>query len=326
MGSGYQIDAVYSINMWRTLILGIGCIVWGLPTKAQQIPQYSQYTFNSLHINPAYAGYKVDPFIQATYRSQFMDFPGSPRTFSVSADMASNDEKMGFGFSLLSDRLGATSVQGVLLTYAYRIKVGDRSYLGLGVSAGTSEYGIDGSKLHPDDPSDGSIPMERINMFIPNLNTGLFFHSENFFTGVSMFNMIGQRNLEKKDISLATHSYHYFFQLGGILPMSSETAFKPSIVIREDFSSPTSFDINAMLLFNDRYWIGTSYRSSIGKNGNRNAVVVLMDLFLTNYLRFGYAYDFNLNRTSNYRNNSHEISLGYYLGDKMLMARPNYKF
>ncbi|MCC5938712.1 MAG: type IX secretion system membrane protein PorP/SprF [Lunatimonas sp.] len=296
------------------------------PVEGQQIPQFSQYTFNSLHINPAYAGYKVDPFVQASYRSQFMAFPGSPQTFSFSGDMASSDGTMGFGATLLSDRLGASAVQSILLTYAYKIKTGDRSYLGLGLSGGTSEYSIDGSRLLPDDLTDGTIPMERINLFTPNLNSGLFFHSENFFSGISMYNMVGRRSLENKDLALATHNFHYFFQIGGILDLNPQTSFKPSLLVREDFSGPTSFDINAMFLLNNSFWIGTSYRSSIDDRGNRNAVALLFDLLLSDSIRFGYTYDFNLTATNNYRNNSHEFSLGYYLGDKMLRARQNYKF
>ncbi|WP_158859209.1 PorP/SprF family type IX secretion system membrane protein [Lunatibacter salilacus] len=303
-------------------------IMWAPYGHAQQIPQYSQYTFNSLHINPAYAGYKIDPFVQATYRSQFMAFPGAPETFSITADMASSDELMGFGASLFSDRLGATKVHGALLTYSYKIKVTNNSYLSMGVSAGTSEYVLDGNLLMPDDVTDMTIPMERINMFTPNLNAGLFFHSEKFFSGLSVFNLVGQRNLENQDVALAVHNNHYFLQIGSILPLSAETAFKPSLLIREDFSSPTSFDLNAMFLFYDRFWVGTSYRSSIGKNSSgpapskRNAIAFLIDLFLTDSLRFGYAYDFNLSRQNNFINNSHEISLGYYLGSKTLTQKP----
>ncbi|HSI76155.1 MAG TPA: type IX secretion system membrane protein PorP/SprF [Lunatimonas sp.] len=326
MVAGNQIT--FSFIAAKSMVLML-YIMWAPHGHAQQIPQYSQYTFNSLHINPAYAGHKIDPFVQATYRSQFMAFPGAPETFSITADMSSSDERMGFGASLFSDRLGATKIHGALLTYSYKIKVTDNSYLSMGVSAGTSEYVLDGNLLMPDDVSDMTIPMDRINMFTPNLNAGLFFHSEKFFSGLSVFNLVGQQNLENKDLALAVHNNHYFLQVGSIIPLSAETAFKPSILIREDFSSPTSFDLNAMFLFYDRFWVGTSYRSSIGKNGassgpapnKRNAIALLIDLFLTDNLRFGYAYDFNLSSQNNFINNSHEISLGYYLGNKTLRQK-----
>lgn len=294
--------------------------------NAQQLPQFSQYIFNSLHINPAYAGHKVDPFVQATYRSQYMDFPGAPRTFSLMADMGTLDERMGFGMSLLSDQIGPTKIQSAMLTYAYRVKIGMDSFLGLGISAGTSEYILDGSELHPDDQTDTTIPEGRLNMFTPNLNTGLFFHSPNFFTGISAFNMIGQRRLENEDIALAMHNYHFFLQVGGLLPLSNDVEFKPSILIREDLKSPTNFDINAMFLFYSQFSAGISYRSGFTKQHyhldvskiNRTALALIMDILVTNNLRVGYAYDFNLNKQNNYRNNSHEFSIGYYLSDKWI--------
>src|SRR5690606_11006416 len=137
---------------------------------AQQLPLFSQYVFNTMHINPGYAGYKVDPFIQATYRSQYIDFPGAPKTFSISADMASPDETMGFGASLSSDQIGATRTLGALLTYAYRIQTGNNSFLGLGVSVGASEYSLDGSMLSPDDDTDVTLPSGKISLLTPNVN------------------------------------------------------------------------------------------------------------------------------------------------------------
>jgi type IX secretion system PorP/SprF family membrane protein len=322
MGTGVKIVLVNQVGILLFLLLGVGGI---MPiAKAQQVPQYSQYIFNALHINPAYAGYKIDPFVQATYRSQFVDFPGAPETFSISADMASQDEKMGFGAMLLSDRIGATRTQTAMGAYSYRIQVRERAFLSFGVSAGATEYMLDGALFQPDDPSDTGIPSGRINMFTPNLNAGLFFHSESLFAGISVFNLVGKRNLENEDIALAVHRNHYFFQLGALLHISELSAFKPSIMIREDFNGPTSYDINAMLLFYDRIWVGGSFRSNVGNPNeeqvitpqNRTALVGLMDIFVTENLRFGYAYDFNLSHINNFRNNSHEVSLGYYLGNR----------
>lgn len=322
MGAGIKIAGILKIIAYLPIAM---CLVGKFSNlEAQQVPQYSQYIFNALHINPAYAGYKIDPFVQATYRSQFVNFPGAPETFTVSADMASEDEKMGFGALLISDRIGATRTQTAMGTYSYKIQIRERSYLSFGLSAGATEYMLDGDLFQPDDPTDTGIPSGRINMFTPNLNAGLFFHSETIFAGISVFNLVGKRNMENEDITLAVHRNHYFFQLGALLNISELTAFKPSIMIREDFNGPTSYDINAMMLFYDRIWIGGSFRSNVGSYNteqvitpqNRTALVGLLDIFVTESLRFGYAYDFNLNQINSLRNNSHEVSLGLYLGNR----------
>ena len=106
--------------------------------QGQQLPQFSQYIFNGLHINPAYAGYKGEPYIQSTYRSQWVSFPGAPRTFTVTADLSANEGLMGFGLSVLADKIGPTNTNGAMLSYAYRIQTGRESFFGIGLSGGAS--------------------------------------------------------------------------------------------------------------------------------------------------------------------------------------------
>ncbi|MEN2280514.1 type IX secretion system membrane protein PorP/SprF [Algoriphagus sp. SE2] len=290
-------------------------------TFGQQLPQFSQYMFNGLHINPGYAGYKGEPYIQSTYRSQWINFPGAPETFTVTADFAANEGKMGFGFSLLSDNLGPTRTTSGLLTYAYRIQTGKKSWLGLGVSAGVSEYSIDGDLLDPNDFPDSEIPMGTINLFTPNLNTGLFFHNDRFYAGFSVFNMIGKKSLEREDVALAYHDFHYYLTAGYMFDLASNVRLKPSFLIREMKGSPINYDLNAMFLFYDRIWLGGSFRSNmkLGKNNlpenlnQRNAVAAIIEIFVTERLRLGYAYDHSLNVLSDYKNNSHELSVGFYM-------------
>ncbi|UZD21777.1 PorP/SprF family type IX secretion system membrane protein [Algoriphagus halophytocola] len=289
--------------------------------SAQQLPQFSQYIFNGLHVNPGYAGYKGEPYIQSTYRSQWINFPGAPETFTVTADLAANEGTMGFGVSFLSDNLGPAKTTGGLLTYAYRIQTGSKSFLGLGVSAGFSQYSIDGSMLDPNDYPDSEIPDGRINLTTPNLNTGLFFHNDRFYAGFSMYNMIGKKSLEREDVALAYHDFHYYLTAGYLFDLGKAVKFKPSFLIKEVKGAPTNYDLNAMFLFYERIWVGGSYRSNLKLwNDNleenlskRNAVAAIVEIFATERLRIGYAYDHNLNVLSNYRNNSHELSVGYYL-------------
>lgn len=286
----------------------------------QQLPQFSQYIFNGLHVNPGYAGYKGEPYIQSTYRSQWVSFPGAPETFTVTADLSANEGTMGFGVSLISDQLGPARTTTGMLTYAYRIQTGRKSFLGMGVSAGLSEYMMDGDLLDPNDPNDPEISGGRINMFTPNLNSGLFFHSNKFYAGFSVYNMIGRKALEREDIALAYHDFHYYLTAGAMLELSDNVGFKPSFLIRQVKGAPTNYDINGMFLFFDRLWVGGSYRSNMkmwtevdSNLTSRNAVAAIIEVFATDRLRLGYAYDQSLNVLQDYRHNSHELSLGFYM-------------
>jgi len=216
--------------------------------KAQQLPQYSQYMFNGLHVNPGYAGYKNEGYIQSTYRSQWTNFPGAPKTVSVTADFSANEGTMGFGVSFVDDRIGPNINSSGLLTYAYRLRTGDRSFLSLGLSGGFSRYGLDASQFVPNDASDPLIPVGNVNVTIPNLNSGLFFHSDNFYAGFSAYNLVGKQAASKQDVALGYHDIHYYLTAGALFDLSSQVQFKPSVLVKQVKGSPTNYDLNAMFM------------------------------------------------------------------------------
>ena len=314
--------------MTKRYRLGLFLVFLGLMVprilQSQQLPQFSQYIFNGLHINPGYAGYKNEGYLQTTYRSQWVNFPGAPRTISITGDFSANEGTTGIGFSYVRDQIGHMESNLGLLTYAYRINTGENGRLALGISAGISEYAFDPSGIVTGRPDDPIIPATRIAAMAPTMNAGLFYHNENFYAGVSAYNLIGKRALLREDISVAYHDFHYYFTMGGIIPLTDVVKMKPSVLFRHVSGSPTSYDLNTMFLFKERLWFGGSYRSNVRvfedqlQDGlsKRNAVALVMEYFILPGLRLGYAYDYNLNALNSYRNESHELSLGVYLRGK----------
>lgn len=310
-----QVNQKYSLKGLLVLVMMISMSV-----QAQQLPQFSQYIFNGLHINPAYAGYKGDGYIQTTYRSQWINFPGAPKTLSFTADLSANEGRMGLGVTYLKDQIGLTESNLGMLTYSYRIATGDRSMLSLGVSAGISEYAFDPTRMVTVNP-DPLLPSSRVAATSPNLNTGLFFHSDKFYAGLSAYNLIGRRALLRQDIAVAFHDFHYYLTFGGMVRLADDVQFKPSVLIKQVKGSPTSYDLNAMFLFQERVWLGGSFRSNVRvfedqlqqDLSKRNAVALVMEYFVSSSMRVGYAYDYNLNALNSYRTESHELSVGVYL-------------
>jgi type IX secretion system PorP/SprF family membrane protein len=294
--------------------------MFSMSVQAQQLPQFSQYIFNGLHINPAYAGYKGDGYIQTSYRSQWINFPGAPQTLSFTADVSANEGRMGLGVTYLKDKIGLTESNLGMLTYSYRISTGDRSMLSLGVSAGISEYAFDPTGMVTVKP-DPLLPSSRVAATTPNMNTGLFYHSDNFYAGLSAYNLIGRRALLRQDIAVAFHDFHYYLTVGGMLRLQDEVQLKPSVLVKHVKGSPTSYDLNAMFLFRERLWLGGSFRSNVRifedqlqeDLSKRNAVALVMEYFVLPSMRIGYAYDYNLNALNSYRTESHELSVGVYL-------------
>jgi len=313
-----NIDQVIQKYSCKGLIVLLTMI--SMSVQAQQLPQFSQYIFNGLHINPAYAGYKGDGYIQTTYRSQWINFPGAPKTLSFTADVSANEGRMGLGVTYLKDQIGLTESNLGMLTYSYRIATGDRSMLSLGLSAGISEYAFDPSRMVTVNP-DPLLPSSRVAATTPNMNTGIFYHSDKFYAGLSAYNLIGRRALLRQDIAVAFHDFHYYLTVGGMVRIAYDLQFKPSILVKQVKGSPTSYDLNAMFLFGERVWLGGSFRSNVRifedqlqeDLSKRNAVALVMEYFVSPSLRVGYAYDYNLNALNSYRTESHELSVGVYL-------------
>jgi type IX secretion system PorP/SprF family membrane protein len=315
-------------------ILVLAVLVTASQTQAQQLPQYTQYIFNGLHINPGYAGYKNDGYFQSTYRDQWAGFPGAPKTFTVTGDLSANEGSMGFGFSLLSDRLGPTQTNSITATYAYRVQTGRRSFLGLGVTSGVSEYSLDPDRLRPETAIDPLIPESRVRLYTPNFNAGLFFHTDGFYAGFSTYNMIGKKAVLREDVALGFHDFHYFVTAGGLISLSDDVRFKPSFLLKHVKGSPLNYDLNAMFLFMETLWVGASYRSNVqlwNENlqrdlSRRNAVAALVEIFIAPSIRVGYAYDHTMNALESFKQyNSHELSIGYYLfQNRSVMKNPRW--
>lgn len=316
--------------MIKRSILRIFCMMVVLhlytATQAQQLPQFSQYIFNGLHVNPGYAGYKNEGYVQSTYRSQWVNLPGAPKTMSVTADLSANEGKMGFGISYVSDKIGLTESNLGMLTYAYRINTGDQGRLSLGVSAGISQNLFDPSGIVTVDPDDAYLPEQRISRISPKVNTGLFYHNDYFYAGLAAYNLIGSRSakLQQQDFATSFNDTHYFLTMGGLVPINDDVKVKPSVLVKHVKGSPTNYDLNAMVLFMDKVWLGGSYRSNFrllndqlqNDLSKRNAVALIMEYFVTSGVRVGYAYDHNLNTLSSYKHQSHELSIGFYLKSK----------
>lgn len=311
------------------LILGFlfGCLK---PSLAQQNIQFTQYIFNSLSVNPAYAGYKEEWFGQMALRTQWVGLEGAPKTGQVSIDgiLDPVKKRMGFGLQFASDKLGPQSANSAYINYAYRLRLNedDTKRLSFGLGVGITSYGLDGTKIAPGDAFDPSIPIGQVNSTIPDGRFGMYYYAPKFYFGASIMDLFSgdySNTIFNWDAGTAQNlrrKRHLYLIAGTLHNLSTEVKLKPSILLKEDFKGPTSLDLNAMVIFNDRFWIGGSYRTGVkifeksfdvNKNlSNLNAVSGILQFYVTNKLRLGYSYDFNLNRLNTMSYGSHEITLG----------------
>jgi type IX secretion system PorP/SprF family membrane protein len=293
--------------------------------KGQQTAQFSQYVFNGLYINPAYAGYKEDFNVNSFYRSQWTGLDGAPQTQSVTVDGALSDGKVGLGLMVNHDEIGAQSSLAAYGNYSYRVQLGseENSKLAFGLGFGFIQSGIDGTKLNPTQTNDAYIPVGFESVLLPDARFGALYTSDNFFAGVSVDNILAQyiHSSAVNSLVVPVPKPNEYLTFGALFALNDQTKFKPSVLIKNSPGSPANIDINAFILLNERLWLGGTYRSTLGvgesslQNGYQksSAMVFMIEFFAKENFRVGYAFDYSLNQIGNYGYGSHELSVSFVL-------------
>jgi len=313
------------------LITGLSLML-GFKSKAQQDAQYSQYMFNGIYINPAYAGYKEQLNLHSFYRTQWTGVPGAPKSFSLAVDAIANDGNVGLAFQVASDKLGAQSNLSAYGSYAYRIRLNPdgSSRLALGLSMGVMQTGLNASLLTTNDP-ETNMPAGTQNKIAPDARAGVFYSNSRFYAGISFDNLIIQY-INSHSTYVPQTKLHYYVTAGMLVPIDENFQLKPSFLLKDDLGGPTSLDLNTFLMYKEIIWLGGSYRSRVNIYDKsylqknllyRNAVVAAVELFPVKGLRVAYAYDFSIGPLQGYSSGTHEISVGFTFNKQNLrMATP----
>jgi type IX secretion system PorP/SprF family membrane protein len=281
---------------------------------AQQTPVFSQYYFNELVINPAYAGSHVQFSATSMYRNQWVNFPGSPKTYLFSAHSSFLKDKMGLGMMVNVDNIGSYSNKNVYFSYAYFLKF-PQAKLSFGLQAGFDFFGADFSNLSlynnnsGNTSSSGDPSFAAINQFKPNIGAGVYYRRKNFFAGFSVpmliNNKVNYSNLDAVATSIQQARY-YFLRAGGMFPINQTQTvkFNPSILLRAQEGQPLALDLNAAFIFYEVFSAGVSYRTV-------DAVITFVELKLSEKLHVAYSYDWTTSNINGYSNGSHEFMLNY---------------
>jgi type IX secretion system PorP/SprF family membrane protein len=271
----------------------------------QQYPVFTQYYFNELVINPAFAGAHVQLSLTSTYRNQWVNFPGAPRTISVSGHTALYNGKMGVGLLVNHDEIGSYGNQNVYGYYSYKIHFRDAT-LSMGLQAGFNFVGVDFSKLDLQDPNDPSFVS--LNQFKPNFGTGLYYNRKNFFLGFSIPFILNSDISSDIETSVANikEARYYFLRGGTIFALNPKETLKlnPSFLVRAQEGQPLSLDINIGVVIHDVLSTGISWRSG-------DAIMQFIDLKLSEKFHFAYSYDWTSSDINQFSNGSHEFMLNY---------------
>jgi type IX secretion system PorP/SprF family membrane protein len=290
---------------------------------AQQLPQFTQYMFNTISINPAYAGSRETLSVVGLHRSQWVGLEGGPETQTLSIHAPLRNEKIGLGLSFINDELGYENFSYIYGDFSYTIQTGMNSKLAFGLKAGMTHYNIDQELLN--DPSVVNDPFfnDVSNRWSPNVGAGLYWHSQRWYLGLSTprilntdYNNGGNGNIDY----VALERISYYFTGGYVFDLSETTKLKPSILLKATNGAPLSFDISANFLFNDTFWIGAGYRV----NQSAAAIGGIADFQVSKQLRIGYAYEYPISEIRAYTSGTHEVLLMFEVFKSKRIKSPRY--
>jgi len=289
------------------LVAGILLVFGSRTTKAQQDPMFTQYMFNTLAVNPAYAG-SADIFtIMALSRHQWVGLDGAPTTQTFVLHTPLKNQNIGLGFSLINDKIGPIQQTGFYGDFAYRLKVGDNSRLSFGLKFGANYFSADLADLETvveGDPANENISGE----ILPNAGFGIYWHSKRFYLGASAPKLIQNEIGEKNAVSgiISEEERHYYVIGGMVFDLGDDLKFKPSFMARLVEGAPLSLDVTANFLLREKIWLGVMYRLE-------DSFGFLAQFQFTEQLRAGYAFDLTTSRLGEYSGGTHEIMLNYDL-------------
>lgn len=305
--------------MKRVYILIIICLV-SYAGYSQQHPMLSQYMFNGLILNPAYAGSKDYVSTGLVYRKQWVEFDGAPETQTAFIHGPLRNKKVGLGFSLINDKIGVTNRTDAYGSYAYHIKAGKGKFA-MGLQAGISYYRAKLSDLIYWDKNDPVFAEDIQSNILPNAGVGIYYYERIFYAGISVPHLLSydpQRSLSF-DIEKVPHQVrHYFLSTGYVAEINDDFKIKPSVLVKYVADAPVEFDLNCNFLFANTFWIGASYRTG-------DAIVGIVEYQISPRMRLGYSYDATLSDLKDHSSGSHEIMLGYDFGYEITkMKTPRY--
>lgn len=272
--------------------------------RAQQDPHYTQYMYNMSVMNPAYAGSKENISGGLLYRKQWIEIEDAPTTgtFFIHSPVGRN---VGLGLSAVNDKIGPVEETNLYADFSYTIPLGGEHKLAFGLKAGLTMHKIDFNYIFqtlpqpvPQDPFSAGNPN---NSFL-NIGSGVFYYTDKYYVAFSAPNMLKSKYLDFDGRQYGTEVIHYFLTGGYVFDLNPNLKFKPFTMIKSSLDAPTSVDLSANFLFNEKLELGATYRL-------QDSFGAMVNFAITPSLRIGYAYDHIVSDLNVVTPSSHEVML-----------------
>lgn len=285
-------------------LLGLFLVAAPVGLYAQQDPVYNQYMNNLLTIQPAYAGMSGYVNVTALSRIQWVGFDGAPNTNTLTIQGPFRKYNVGLGLSVINDRFGPVRQNGFYLDYSYRILLENDQYFSFGMKGGFNRYEALLTELTVHDPNDPVVAFDINKKYLPNFGLGFMWHADNFFLGASVPKIFKNKINSDSGETVYQEEMNFYFMGGYVLEVADNVKFKPTALVRWSQKTPTVIDLSANALFYERVWVGATYRM-------QNSYGLLFQIFVSNRVKLGYAYDLTSFHPSQFNAGTHEFMFSY---------------
>lgn len=250
---------------------------------SQQDAQYTQYMYNTVSVNPAYAGSRGHISVAALHRSQWLGLEGAPTTQTLNVHTPIGYKGLGLGFSVVSDKIGPTSETNLDIDFSYTIKTSREGKLSFGLKASANLLDVRFSQLDQF-TTDQSLEQDIDNRFSPNIGAGVYYHTNKFYLGLSVPRILETSHFDSSSLSTASEQMNFYFITGYVWDVNPFLKFKPTLLTKMVQGAPLQVDLSANFMFDDQFILGAAYRWDA-------AVSALVGFHVSNELLIGIAYD-----------------------------------
>ena len=290
---------------------------------AQQDAMFTHYMYNTLAVNPGYAGSRDALTATGLHRSQWVSFEGAPVTQTVTLHSPMLNNKMGIGLSVVNDKIGPTKNTAAYLDLAYAIRVSEKGKLAFGLKGGINFMQANLNTLELDQQNDAAFQENVTSKMLPNFGFGIYYYLPKFYVGVSAPKLLENNfktNSSTGSVNLVNEQRHYFLIAGTVLKLSNAVELKPTTFVKVTNGAPIEGDITASFIFNKKLLVGGMFRTG-------DAAGILIGYNFTEQFHAGYSFDWSYGlKTFKYNQGSHEIMLSYdfIYKDKQKVRSPRY--
>lgn len=295
-------------NLFITLFLLVASF-WTI--RGQQDAQYTQYMYNTVAVNPAYAGSRGVLSIAALHRSQWVGLDGAPTTQTLNINSPISD-RVGLGLSIVNDEIGNGTNQDTYFdaVFSYTVPTSEEGKLSFGLKAGSHFLNIDFNRLRNYDPSNAALGQTNIdNKISPNFGAGVYYHTEQFYAGLSIPNFLETEHFDSGGNSnsyIAQERMNWYLITGYVFDINPDLKLKPALLFKAVEGAPLQADLSATVLLNDTFSLGAAYRWDA-------AMSALVGFQLNEKLMLGLAYDREITElgSTSFNDGSFEIFLRF---------------